>query len=135
MGEEIIEFETAKLAKEKGFDIYYRWSYYQNLDGEVLPVSGTPGYTLEDGKHSDYDSYLYSNRYMCPSIPVLQEWLRNEHNIYSFIDWLNANYVVFKTAENGNDIENIKITPFYEKESYGINQLLQEALNLIKDDK
>lgn len=59
MREELITFETAVLAKEKGFDI--KTDEYFSSDTKVTSVS--------------------YNEYAAPSQSLLQRWLREEHDI------------------------------------------------------
>ncbi|MES2864098.1 MAG: hypothetical protein V4666_08270 [Bacteroidota bacterium] len=61
MKEQLIEFETAKLAKEKGF----------KADGYHLPY-------IE--KHTK-ESYYYE----MPSQSLVQKWLREEHQIHVWV--------------------------------------------------
>lgn len=62
-----INFETAKLAKEKGFDIKTKYSWY-------VPDNSKP--IIE--KHKPDGLYYLS----CPTQSLLAKWLREEHNIY-----------------------------------------------------
>ena len=68
MEEQLITFETAKLAKEKGFP--------------KLEVNGYPkiatGYTKEGIETIVMDRSYY---YQAPTQSLLQKWLREKHNI------------------------------------------------------
>lgn len=129
MEEELISFETANLAKEKGFDTTFGFAFY--FDEEKW-VPSLYIYTKEE-KH------LYIAR---PSQSLLQRWLREVHNIHIYIEPFWANEKVSK---------NIKITPesycpwviydyieeddapeFYETYEQALEAGLQEALKLIK---
>ena len=74
MGEQIISFETAKIAKVKGF-IGYGNMY--NSDGKLIPYFPPKGNPLEG----------YENRstYFASTQSLLQKWLREEHEV---IVWL-----------------------------------------------
>ena len=79
MEEELISFETAKLAKEKGFDE----KVYREYDKS--------GYLRCTSKSADvvlgpYDELLKSTEYPAPTQSLLQRWLREVHNC--FIDIL-----------------------------------------------
>ena len=63
-----INFETAKLAKEKGFDIKTKYSWY-------VPDNSKP--IIE--KHKPDGLYYLS----CPTQSLLAKWLREEHNLYT----------------------------------------------------
>lgn len=76
MREQLITHITSVLAKAKGFDTYCEYSYWE---GKLTDM--TPGYPLEDGKHSDYNTYLAYPRQLAPTQSLLQKWLREVHNI------------------------------------------------------
>lgn len=74
MTEELISFDTAKLAKEKGFDE----KVYREYDKS--------GYLRCTSKSADvvlgpYDELLKSTEYPAPTQSVLQQWLREKHQI------------------------------------------------------
>ena len=118
MQEEIIKFETAKLAKEKGLKqkaIEIGFSYYKP-DGEKLKITE---YSTEFVKYC----IPYSTQ------SLLQRWLREEYNINIFI------------TEGFHKISKYKV---YTKPSWGefkecdtyeeaLEIGLQEALKLIKN--
>jgi hypothetical protein len=69
MTEEIIKYETAQLAKEKGFKILVGDAYFwANDNGEI--TLGT----------SNYDEPIYGEL-KAPTQSLLQRWLREVHNI------------------------------------------------------
>tara|TARA_R110000764_G_C10959916_1_gene378100 strand:+ start:745 stop:1164 length:420 start_codon:yes stop_codon:yes gene_type:complete len=138
MREQLITFETAKLAKEKGFDIYCEWSYWE---GSL--THGVPGYplALENDKHSDYDRYLSFPRHLAPTQSLLQKWLREVHNIQlclqpiyggnkvdgKQIGWLC--YTPFQD-EDFNKLPSISLSQYTYEEA--LEKGLQEALKLFK---
>ena len=66
MIEELVSFEIAKLAKEKGFyDLYAGFT----IDGKLIPMQQTAQF-IED---------IY---YSAPTQSLLQKWLREVHNIW-----------------------------------------------------
>jgi hypothetical protein len=71
MQEDIIQFETAILAKTKGFDVPVLWSY--GLIKETC--SPTDDHSLFD--INTQGMYGYS----APTQSLMQRWLREEHNI------------------------------------------------------
>tara|TARA_R110000772_G_C13065980_1_gene415812 strand:- start:98 stop:505 length:408 start_codon:yes stop_codon:yes gene_type:complete len=76
MKEELITFETAKLAKEKGFD----WdceSYYKPNTKE-LPSN-------LNGKRSWNHVVPAKEYYSAPTQSLLQKWLRGEHKIDIYV--------------------------------------------------
>lgn len=76
----LIELETAKFAKQKNFDLYCEWSYWNDELSEF-----TPGYALENGTTSQ-ENYFDFPRYYAPYQAVLQEWLRNIHDIHMYVN-------------------------------------------------
>jgi hypothetical protein len=73
MKEQIITFETAKLAKEKKFDIFTKQEYMISSSGDfwLIDYNQHPGHSEEFIK--------------APSQSLLQKWLREEHNIHIHI--------------------------------------------------
>ena len=67
MKDQLISFETAKLAKERKFDSVEH-NYY-NKNGELTNFGGT------------MDNKLKSV-FVAPTQSLLQKWLRKEHNIH-----------------------------------------------------
>ena len=95
MKEQLISFETAKLAKEKGFDVP-TYHYYENSltesdhkeDGKTGPFGWAKGevnlqsdYFINNWKDSDYTNKSW---YMCsaPTQELLKKWLRLKHHIH-----------------------------------------------------
>ena len=74
MKEQLISLDTAKLAKEKGFDeitaLVYN-TYYGKIMGNINSL-----------KHSDGDNPIIS----LPEQALLQKWLREEHKIIVFVN-------------------------------------------------
>ena len=86
MTEQIITFETAKLAKEKGYinGTIIRWC--DNVEG-MVPV-------LETRAKSLYTPFFENNKEVCheyeaPTQSMLQKWLREVHNIHIEISFTN----------------------------------------------
>ena len=83
MKEQLITFETAKLAKEKGFDENC-YSYYKNEELKLGPFCKTITSNLY-GKRTEIFKYTNSekdNHITAPTQSLLQKWLREEHQIY-----------------------------------------------------
>lgn len=74
MKEQLIFFETAKLAKEKGFN--WPVNRFFDEDDNICPTF-------------DSDYYEYANfngfKLSCPTQSLLQKWLREKYNIQLFI--------------------------------------------------
>jgi hypothetical protein len=131
MKEELIVFETAKLAKEKGFD----WdceSYYKPNTKE-LPSN-------LNGKRSWNHVVPAKEYYSAPTQSLLQKWLREKHNIHIPVNWVykksydtdvDWHYNVKGIGLTSNNLIDLDETKFntYEK---ALEVGLLEALKLIK---
>jgi hypothetical protein len=96
MKEQLISFETAKLAKEKGFNVYVEhmqtyfshemWDkyLYPNSDVGDFQYSETAKRTKDIGfaLNENYPVPFYEPYYMCPTQSFLQKWLREVHNYH-----------------------------------------------------
>ena len=93
MQEQIISFETAKLAKEKGFqelvsNCYYNeklfGSYAMMSEDDSAFIDVMDGNELENHNHIDFE-----NRFSAPTQSLLQKWLREKHNIHIEINFMS----------------------------------------------
>ena len=124
-----ITFETAKLAKEKGFpqennrlEIPY-YNYRGEFKGDVSDWRVRKYIRGEDTSDIEFVS--------APTQSLLAKWLREEHNIH-LIAYKNINIDGYDWCFITTDgITNINSYKTYE-EAYEIG--LQEALKLIKND-
>jgi len=131
MNEPLITFRTAKLAKEKGFNIESHNWYDQT---ETLnPTKGVRG------------SMCYTNEGYAPPQSLLQKWLREEHNIdvwaQPFVEGYRTDnfelylpdesysYFLFKDGVWATD--EVDFIDFEE----ALEEGLYQALLLIKDNK
>ena len=84
MEEELISFETAKLAKEKGFNIP-TISYY-NPKGRSEESEGYMTERLESSNWNDgqgsYPTHAKDVECSAPTQSLLQKWLREVHNCF-----------------------------------------------------
>lgn len=69
MQEQLITFQVAKLAKEKGF----------NITTQVIYNDG--GYKLNNGYYPD----LHQEDIAAPTQTLLQRWLREVHNLFVWV--------------------------------------------------
>lgn len=87
MEEKLISFETARLAKEKGFDIHCRFYYNE----EMLNV-----YENEDFPYNSWNGSLFA-----PTQSLLQKWLREKYKFHieieDFDDIKSGELVYFTT--------------------------------------
>ncbi len=124
MKEQLILFETAKLAKEKGFD------------------EPSDTYVTKGDKYETEEGAFFKNSYgfiTAPTQFLLQKWLREEHNIYievglNFNDKFhvavyNRNYKeVLDTIKNKIFLDSSNDLKTYEE---ALEQGLIEALKLV----
>ncbi len=106
MKDQIISFETAKLAKEKGF-----WIEKSNVF--ILDkFKGTSSYGVHEGQTYEQIKDIYFKRYdifLFPTQSLLQKWLREKHNIQ-----ITIHYHKTRTFNYGveNEVENLIIETF-----------------------
>lgn len=137
MEETKIQFDTAKLAKEKGFDLKVN-SWYTLFHKQLI----------ETNNKLDFNSFIvtkettyHSSSYSAPTQSLLQKWLRKTYEIEvevtRDIDWANEIH-----SETYNvSVCDIRLN-FQSKENYYQGNIqsyeealeigLQEALNKIK---
>lgn len=122
MKEQLITFETAKLAKEKGF------YWYQ-------PLSKTGYYHIKTG------SYFYFGRHgnlnknnscSAPTQSLLQKWIREKHKINMLLEAYPDHYwiLIWKWEERKHQLEGPSVTGKTYEEA--LEEGLLEALKLIE---
>ena len=121
-----VTFETAKLAKEKGFDALCYDAF--NSKGNLYS-NGWCEYLYDNKVEIPFRSgVLESKDVLAPTQSILAKWLREEHNIH-LIAYKNINIDGYDWCYITTDgITNINSYKTYE-EAYEIG--LQEALKLI----
>lgn len=126
MEEELVSFETAKLAHQKGFNIPTP-QYYDLIRNKQVTYLN-----LEENEYYKNDN---PNMYSKPTQSLLQKWLREVHNIdilIEFVDDVNKIIYGYYLAKN-KEYKNVNNKGFkiYEE---ALEKGLQEALKLIKDN-
>ena len=144
MREELIKFDTAKLAKEKGFNELIN-SYYKETDSKVF-------FHKRRNTHHKKELYALRNndmlptkngkdRYSVPTQSLLQKWLREKHNIQieinmgvKYIEDSLINLYSYSTFERSPQLKiNWKFSSKkYETYEEALEIGLQEGLKLIK---
>ena len=117
MEDTLITFETAKLAKEKGFDIKTKYSWY-------VPDNSKP--IIE--KHKPDGLYYLS----CPTQSLLTKWLREKYDIDVIINTYrnqNQKYYKYFISEKSKNV--IKSEEYYNTYEDALEIGLQEALKSI----
>ena len=127
MEEQLISFETAVLAKEKGFKIPTPVMY----KGNERSYGHNNEWGIDEKRLDGKFPYRNQQWYSIPTQSGLQKWLREKHNIH-LIAYKNINIDGYDWCFITTDgITNINSYKTYE-EAYEIG--LQEALKLIKND-
>lgn len=123
MEEQLITFETAKLAKEKGFDIKVETFYMGDSEENFLHNAGKKD-NWNNHKCLLNESEL-SNDYSAPTQSLLQKWLREEHGIDVYCMPVgDDSYKWYNNIASHNPV----LTGTYEE---ALEVGLQEALKLI----
>ena len=126
--EKLISFKTAKLAKEKGFELNSICYYQLYSEGQLRYKLFTED--DENGGYVDEDSL---NRIAVVTQTLLQKWLREVHEISIKIDDYYINSRVrfdYNVCQLGSQEDNpVGIFENYEE---ALEIGLQEALKLIK---
>ena len=121
MKEQLVSFEAAILAKEKGFDFYVPFCYDMN-------------------RHvNDYSFELTYPLYLSPTQSLLQKWLREEYGIQVFVDydiWSKVGYTFkINNGQYPKDREirlNTDVIQPFDTYENALEYALEEALKLIK---
>lgn len=121
----LINFETAKLAKEKGFSLTTKYfTYvYDNQDKSLCNI-----------KTIDYYTELKEFSTIAPTQSLLQRWLREVHNIDVFNDCIASRKYYAVIYDNNITIGDDKVFELESPTSYeeSLEIGLEEGLKLIK---
>ena len=128
MQEQLISFETAKLAKEKGFNIPVIY-VFDDIDGTL-----TASYVKNVFDLLNYNTSIH--KCSRPAQSLLQKWLREKYNIYVSVYIMETSegliYFDFGIKQIINWLVDKSIKPnnfkTYEK---ALEEGLQQALKLI----
>jgi len=125
MEEQLIEFETAKLLKEKGFP---------KLETNGYPsIAG--GYTKDGVETMVLDKSYF---YQAPTQSLLQKWLRDTHNIHLTLDTCINGYTCYlkkheigKLVQPSNEFYVLRESDHVDTYESALETGLQTALSLI----
>jgi hypothetical protein len=112
-----VEFKTAKLANEKGFELETK-SVWLTKDSMVEPISGTHPYLLY-GTYAE-DCIIYPR----PTQSELQTWLREERGVMVLVDFSRTFGYYYKIIRYG-----VIEKKYFGKYEEALEIGLQEALN------
>jgi hypothetical protein len=120
MTEQLVSFDTAKLARQKRFNIGYE--SYNNI-GQLNDFGMSGGYY-------DYsDKSFEGNTWAAPTQSLLQKWLREVHKILLWVEPLAIDKWEFGINYPNGGFGDAKEYNTYEE---ALEIGLQEALKLIK---
>ena len=127
MEEQLISFETAVLAKEKGFKIPTPVMY----KGNERSYGHNNEWGIDEKRLDGEFPYRNQQWYSIPTQSGLQKWLREKHNIH-LIAYKNINIDGYDWCFITTDgITNINSYKTYEE---ALEVGLQEALNFINSE-
>lgn len=129
MEEKVINFDTAKAAKEKGFDWDCRFYFSNKEERDSFTEKASPGnYNSSYWSKQDFDDEEWISR---PAQALLQKWLREVHNIHINIDcWKKATFHLLHDKDSKGSFypKNPSQWNTYEE---ALEIALQESLKLI----
>jgi hypothetical protein len=124
MTDQLISFETAKLAKEKEFKF---------LGDNQWPSLGFRHYTIEENGYPEGKLNTVNMGIAAPTQSLLQKWLREDHNMSIEVSCTIVKNWFYEIYEISSGelllIQSTKHCNTYEK---ALEQGLIEALKLIK---
>lgn len=83
--EAYVSFETAKLLKEKGFEIDTHHAYWKvGADGTMYRISPIGAYTSDPNDKTAF--YVPADTFPCPTQQMATRWLREEKDMRIGID-------------------------------------------------
>lgn len=127
MQEQKINFETAKLAKEKGFPQSLSHSQHINLKEDEWKL-----YSSTDADELDNSIGIGENiRCSAPTQSLLQKWLREVHNIDVVVGSTYLGYNVVLWNRNTYKLHHISPVNIAEKYEDVLEIGLMEALKII----
>ena len=127
MKDTLITFETAKLAKEKGFDWSVSWYATHKRKAPTNPDSFYPELSTFKNWNNNEDLNFY-DRYSTPTQSLLQKWLREEHSLFISV----TTYSIECNRVNLIIDNDIKYASEYKTYEEALEKGLKEALKLIK---
>lgn len=139
MREELVSFQTAKLAKEKGFNLkthdYFSKDKYEKELSEKIGFDDEywgNNYLYDWNTNGEPFKPFNKECYSAPTQTLLQRWLREVHDIDINIEPVATGYG-FYIHKNGDYIHNAESYGVYRNTYEKILEIgLQEALKLIK---
>jgi len=145
MKDQLITFETAKLAKELGFDEFTNTSfilYLKDGDGEYRDTQyrkdDVEASSFINGRNSHHFKSEYYEIYSRPTQSLLQKWIREKHNLHIHFNTTTDNKWYCTLVMTNNDAGFMGggcLKKKTEHDSYeqALEEALFEALKLVKN--
>ena len=135
MVNEIISFEAAELAQQKGFDLKCRGYYqtkeykYSNLKNPILRQNGT-SHGIKNYNNQNNKWVKAYGLVSAPTQSLLQRWLREKYNIHAFVIPISKRYHSH-CIEYGNKLVDSRPIGTYKSYEEALERALIEGLKLI----
>ena len=145
MKEQLINFETAKLAKEKGFNVETLHFYCKNRTCDYIKTPYKYSFEVNANQETlingEIDNFGYGITWSAPTQSLLQKWLREVHNIEIYVHKFKPNgaypkgyYCVSRPLIHySNEMKDWIFTNFKTYEE-ALEVGLQEGLKLLSDE-
>ena len=134
MEDQLVNFETAKLAKEKGFNISVYFFWHPSSMGDILldTFEETQFGTIEVKENHNQE---YTYRYSAPTQSLLQKWLREVHKIFVTINAKGViNEIVWYNNITIRSKKDHKFENYHKTYEKALEEGLQEGLKLISNE-
>jgi hypothetical protein len=138
--EEYISFETAKLAKGKGFDenvqkayIEHKGKYNIETNGNISEVLFPENYYFNSDPCYYYDEWNIP--YSKPTQSLLARWLREKYDIYVNVIYIHHGFCWIAEIENLINYQTPYHTNGYGTYEKAMEAGLQEALKQIESEE
>ena len=135
MEDTLIEYNTAVLAKEKGFNEPTINHWERGIDNAGWGLFNSPGFILKnDQLTSTYINEVNDEicgEFSAPTQSLLAKWLREEHGIHVTITSISQESWQCHITRVGETLGKLFFEDFYTFEE-ALEYGLQEALKLIK---
>ena len=135
--EQFVNFETATLLKEAGFDVPTRGTWRKNYTGDVLFVEHFYGQTTDDISIRSADGFQYE--YLAPTQSLAARWIREKYHIflmiipmidgwmYDLLDLDKRQYILTNADANTDDYESA-----FEA---GLKEALKQIIKIKRNDR
>lgn len=135
MTETLVKLQTAKLAKQKGFNVTVKHRYRKDeADMHLMPYLAAINFN--DPCFQD-EGRQYTS---APSQTILQKWLREVHNVIVFVAPVvphckEFGYTIVHHESSYSKLTEVDCSQFYDNYELTLETGLEESLKLLPDVK